>query len=210
MLYKAIGYVGLYFGLDEGDLKRDQITVSIFRAVKNPVLFKELEESGHLKPDEAPGIYHIVGLVDVPFQIVITSELVGDEYATERAMIDGERANVDDIKLVMEAARSSSDENVLEYYRTILNLISTKNPDKVEEVRRDSKMSAKWMDIFKTEIDEKIDEGKHQAVKNALFSCVQAGELRPEFAASELRLPLTSFISEMEQAGYRIPATSTM
>ena len=171
------------------------------------MLFKELEESGHLKPDEAPGIYHIVGLIDVPFQIVITSELVGDEYATERAMIDDERANVDDIKLVMEAARSSSDENVLEYYRTILNLISTKNPNTIKELEeRENMIAPVLLEILKPE----IDEGKHQAVKNALFSYVQAGELRPEFAASELRLPLTSFISEMEQAGYRIPATSTM
>ena len=67
-------------------------------------------------------------------------------------------------------------------------------------------MSAKWMDIFKTE----IDEGKHQAVKNALFSCVQDGAVSPEYAAGRLNLPFTSFISEMEQAGYRIPATSTM
>ena len=198
VIYKTIGYMNLYFGLDKGDLQRDQITISIFRAVKNPILFKELKERGNLEPDEAPGIYHIIGLVDVPFQIVITSELVGDEYATERAMIDEERADAKDIRLVLDAAKNTTDENELEYYRTILNLISAKNPCKVEEVRRDRKMSAKWMEIFKPEIDEQK--------KSLLFSCVQDGALSPEYAAGRLNLPFTSFISEMEQAGYRIPA----
>ena len=67
-------------------------------------------------------------------------------------------------------------------------------------------MSAKWMDIFKTEIDER----EQQAKKSIMFSCVQDGALSPEYAAGRLNLPFTSFISEMEQAGYRIPATSTM
>ena len=59
----------------------DRVTLSVFRAVKNPELFKAMEASGKLIKDKTPGIYHEEGITDLPFQIVITSELEGDEYA---------------------------------------------------------------------------------------------------------------------------------
>ncbi|MBQ9306709.1 MAG: hypothetical protein IJ229_02190 [Clostridia bacterium] len=74
------------------------MTISIFRAVKNPELFKELEDKGYLVPDEEKGIYHVKGITEFPFQIVIMTELEGDEYAAARAMIDGDRASVEDIQ----------------------------------------------------------------------------------------------------------------
>ena len=100
VIHKVIGYANLYMGLAEnkGDRPKEQITISIFRAVKNPELFKELENNGHLEADQTPGIYHITGLTEFPFQIVIMSELKGKEYASARALIDGDRADVEDIK----------------------------------------------------------------------------------------------------------------
>ena len=61
------------------------MTLSIFRAVKNPELFSKLERNGNLEKS-APGIYRVKGITDLPFQIIITSELEGDEYATYRAL----------------------------------------------------------------------------------------------------------------------------
>lgn len=53
------------------------MTISIFRAVKNPEMFREMEKKGSLVKDDMPGIYHVKGYTDLPFQIIITSELEG-------------------------------------------------------------------------------------------------------------------------------------
>jgi len=204
VIHKAIGYANLYVGSaeNEGDRPKDQVTVSIFRAVKNPELFKELEEMGHLVPDQAKGIYHIVGITKFPFQIVIMTELEGDEYAAARAMIDGDRANVEDIKKVVEAIEAEKDEVVRNHLRVVLNLISDKNPEKIDElVRREESMSDKLYKICKPMID--LDK------KKDLFIFVQDGQMTPEYAAGRANLPVAEFITEMVANGYSVPARAT-
>lgn len=84
----------------EGDMPEDQVTISIFRAVKNPELWNEMEQSGELVRTGTAGIYHVVGITKLPFQIVITSELEGNEYAACRALTD--KANGMDVEHVIE------------------------------------------------------------------------------------------------------------
>ena len=73
----------------------DEVTLSIFRAVKNPELFSELERNGNLHKS-APGIYHVKGITDLPFQIIITDELDREEYTAYRALTDkAEKADID-------------------------------------------------------------------------------------------------------------------
>lgn len=207
VIHKVIGYANLYVGLaeNEGDRPKEQVTISIFRAVKNPELFMELEKLGHLVPDQTKGIYHIDGLTDFPFQIVIMTELEGKEYAAARAMIDGDRASLEDIKDFMDSVNEEEDEIVKEHMRVVLNLISEKNPTKFNElIRRDKEMSPKLMEILKPEIEKNYVE---RDLKN-LFSYVQAGGMTLEFAASQAHKPVSEFESEMIQSGYKIPATA--
>ena len=90
---KGCGYANLYIGTaeHEGDIPSGQVTLSIFRAAKPEKLFREMAEKGQLKADAAKGIYHVEGITDLPFQIVITGELEGPEYAAFRALTDHAR-----------------------------------------------------------------------------------------------------------------------
>ena len=205
VIHKAIGYANLYIGLaeNEGDRPKEQVTISIFRAVKNPELFKELEDKGYLVPDEEKGIYHVKGITEFPFQIVIMTELEGDEYAAARAMIDGDRASVEDIQKVVEAIETEEDEVVRNHLRVVLNLISDKNPEKMDElVRRDASMSDKLFEICKSRIDKEK--------KKDLFIYVQDGQMTPEYAAGRASQPVAEFITEMKQNGYSVPARATV
>ena len=103
------------------------------------------------------------------------SELEGDEYAAARAMIDGNRANIEDIKGIMDSYEKNEDEVIRKYIRTFLFLIGDKNPEKLKQIRRDKPMGEKWMQIFKPEID---DHDKQQ-----LFIYVQDGAMSIEYAA---------------------------
>jgi hypothetical protein len=50
VLRKVCGYANLYIGIaeHEGERPAEQVTVSVFRAVKNPEMFEEMEKDGTL------------------------------------------------------------------------------------------------------------------------------------------------------------------
>ena len=76
VLRKICGYANFYIGTagHEGEIPADSVTVSVFRAVKNAALFAGMQACGMLETDRTAGIYHVKGLTDLPFQIVITGE----------------------------------------------------------------------------------------------------------------------------------------
>ena len=118
MIYKIAGYANLMIGTaeHEGDVPEEQVTLSIFRAKKNPKLFREMEEAGELVKTAAPGIYRVTGITKLPFQIVITGELEGGAYAACRALTD--QASEKDIERVIVDGGNEEDDALREYYLT--------------------------------------------------------------------------------------------
>ena len=135
MLRKVCGYANLYIGVaeHEGERQAEQVTVSVFRAVKNPELFEEMENEGMLVRDGTPGIYHVKGYTDLPFQIIITGELKGDEYAAYHALTD--KVDEADVKRILEGVGQVKDDVIMEHYRVLLQLVIEKNPRFIEAIR---------------------------------------------------------------------------
>ena len=151
MLRKICGYANLYIGVaeHEGDRPADEVTLSIFRAVKNPELFAELERNGNLFR-VAPGIYHVKGLVDLPFQIVITSELEGEEYVAYHNLTD--KVTQADIEHLVRIAGEVKDDAVREHYRVLLNLVAEKNPQYIDILRGEITMRDVLMEIVQEDV----------------------------------------------------------
>ena len=164
VIRKICGYANFYIGLaeHESDITSDQVTLSIFRAKKNAKLFKSMETAGTLVKTEVSGIYQVVGITDLPFQIVITSELEGEEYAAYRALTD--KADETDIESVIEAGGKAKDDTVREHYRVLLKLLVEKNPGVMEKIRRDEAMADVLMEIVKDKVDERVS-AKEQETK---------------------------------------------
>ena len=162
VIYKIAGYADLLIGTaeHEGDVSPDDVTVSIFRAVKNPVLFKNMQRSGKLIQTETPGIYRVVGITDIPFQIVITGELEGDANAAARALTD--KASEIDIERVLNELREEKDGGILEYYRMFLSLVAEKNPNVFEEIRRASSMDPGNMIVFENEVKARLRDREQE------------------------------------------------
>ena len=170
---KGCGYANLYIGTaeHEGDVPSDQVTLSIFRAKKPEKLFREMEKKGQLIPTATKGIYHVEGIIDLPFQIVITSELEGAEYAAYRALTD--HASGADVEQIIRDGSRETDSAMQDHYRVFLDLVARKNPDVIEEIRRDSTMEITWMDIFKDAIDERVNNGKQEARQDTMVSAIR-------------------------------------
>ena len=162
VLRKVCGYANLYIGVaeHEGERPADQVTISIFRAVKNPELFKGMEKDGTLVRDDTPGIYHVKGYTNLPFQIIITGELKGEEYSAYRALTD--KADEADVERIIEGVGQEKDDAVREHYRVLLRLVIEKNPQFIEAIRRDSSMEDVLMEIVKDRVDEQVIVGKRE------------------------------------------------
>lgn len=169
-------------------MPEDQVTISIFRAVKNPELWKEMEQSGELVKTDTAGIYHVVGITKLPFQIVITSELKGIEYAACRALTD--KANEIDVEHVIEDIEKETDDVVREYYVIFLNLIAEKNPEVFAEIRRENNMKyGALMEAMKEEVDEKVDEGKQELTVDHIKDVMAKLKYTVEQAMDLLNIP---------------------
>ena len=178
VLRKVAGYANMYIGNaeHEGDVTPEQVTISVFRERKNKQLFKKLQAAGMLHSAEASGIYRVTGITDLPFQIVITEELEGDEYAAYRALTS--RAKETDMRMLIENAREASSEIVRDHYNSVINLVLGKNPEYAGNVRRVFQMEDVLMDIMKDRVEERIIEAVNNntremelhAIKNLMES----------------------------------------
>ena len=150
----------------ERGISRDQVTVTIFRAVKNARLFSSWEKAGRLVKTGIPGIYQVFGLFDLPFQIVITGELEGAEYAVCRVI--AAKVSEADIQQVVNSSNRVADEGLKDYYRTILTLMAEKHYGLLSTVIRRTSMSTDaLLDILKDDIDRIVDERLEQERKTA-------------------------------------------
>ena len=162
VIRKACGYANLYIGTAEHgkDVPPGQVTLSIFRASKPEKLFREMEKKGELEAAAVKGVYRVKGRIDLPFQIVVTGELEGPEYAAYRALTD--RAAGEDIEQVIRNGGGETDSAMQEHYRVLLDLVARKNPEMIEKIRRDEAMPKGWLDFFEDEIEEMVNNGKQE------------------------------------------------
>ena len=173
MIRKIAAYAYLYIGIaeHEGDIKADGVTISIFRAVKNPKLFKALEQSGNLTKGDSPGIYLVTGITDIPFQIVITGELQGEEYAAYRALTD--KAAEKDVEHIIIAADRENTDDLKEHYRVLIELLAVKNPQIFDELRRNDMAGDVLMEIMKDRVDEKVNEKVNEKEQETLIKAIR-------------------------------------
>ena len=160
VLRKVCGYANLYIGVAEREDERpsNQVTISIFRNKKNPRMFAGMKKKGTLVVSDTAGIYYVKGYTDLPFQIVIGSELKGEEYAAYRALTD--KADEKDIKKVVRAV-------VKEYYRTLINLIAEKNPQFMDVLKEGKAMRDVLMEIVKEDVNAKVESAVQSATQSA-------------------------------------------
>jgi hypothetical protein len=137
--------------------------------VRNPKLFSALEKSGNMTKTDTPGIYRVSilsGVFDIPFQIVITSELEGNEYAACRVL--AAKAEEADMRQVISLARDETGEVAKNCYRIILNLMLEKHRELFSMITRRANMASDaLLDFFKDDIDKIVDERMAQERKEA-------------------------------------------
>ena len=197
-----VGYAGFFINRDR--VEPNEITLTLVRGAKPVGLFKELTKQGAKVIDgsvdgPAKGIYTIENWkVDFPIQIIVSTELEGDEYAFFRTI--SKNPSVEDIKFIVDNAEKETDPAIREFLRNYLDKLSDLNKEIVEKAKgRDPKMAKAWMDIFEPEIDERVNTAVDNTTRTNLYLYVQRGGMSADFAAKEAGLTVDQFQTQMNE-----------
>ena len=203
-LRKVIGYGSYYISQSprKDDIRPEEVTLSIFRDVKPVSLFQEL--GNRVVADAVKGIYHIEEVTDLPFQIVVTSELEGAEYAGYRLIT--KKADESDVEQVLKDSQGHKEPFVIDQYRAYFDKLAMINDEMIDEIKRRYEMKYKGMlDAFRPEINKEIDMAVRKTVENNLFEYVNDGVMPIDYAARKANITVDDFKKGMEAHGYKVP-----
>lgn len=157
MIWKTGGYGNLLIGTDsDSEYDPDGLTLSIFAYKKQKQQFSSMLDRGILEATNCKGLYRVIGMTPLPYQIVITEELEGREYAAYRALTN--HTDVRDISVVLDTMKLCSLQSRDRYF-SILQTIELHNPGAVREmIREDAEMNNIFLDMFEPEFQKRQSE----------------------------------------------------
>ena len=107
----------------------------------------------------------------LPFQIVITSELEGEEYVAYHNLTD--KVTQTDIEHLIRIAGEEKDDAVREHYRVLLNLVAEKNPQYIDIWKGEVTVKDVLMEIVQDRVDERVSIAKASTERETLVSSIK-------------------------------------
>lgn len=160
-IWKVISYAAQYKSESTKESPRaaSDVTITLLRAAKPRKAMKQLRDSGYGIENAYSGIYYITGMVDMKMQIVVTNELVGDDYIPLR--IQQRHADSADFLKFAENIKDIYTEAEEDYVATVVKYGIYDSRNEMESLaKEDSDMYKTLMELFKDDIDKKVAEGK--------------------------------------------------
>jgi hypothetical protein len=160
-VWKVISYAAQYKSEGTSDDPRDasDITITILRAAKPKKALKQLKEGGYTIENAYPGIYYIGGMVDMRMQIVVSSELEGDDYVPLR--IQRRNADRSDYRRFLENTDKVYTEDESDLVSMILENGLYGGRKEVVSMARKNSVSYKIMrEVLKDELEEREARGE--------------------------------------------------
>ena len=173
MVWKTGGYGTLLIGTGhDSQYDIDELTLSLFAYRKNEKQFSSMMKRGLVEATAVKGIYRVCGMTPLPYQIVITKELEGREYAAYRAL--SKQSAIDDVTAIMENMKVSTLSS-RDRYASILQTIEYHNPGAVREmIQEDRKMNTIFLDLFEPQIQERERKAAKAAAEQATAAAAAA------------------------------------
>ena len=160
-VWKVISYAAQYNSEGTSDDPRDalDITITILRAAKPKKALRQLKEGGYTIENAYPGIYYIGGMVDMRMQIVVSSELEGDDYVPLR--IQRRNADRSDYRRFLENTDKVYTEDESDLVSMIFENGLYGGRKEVVSMARKNSVSYKIMrEVLKDELEEREARGE--------------------------------------------------
>ena len=166
---KTVGYAYLYKGMGKhvDEIPFSELTVSLVRDTVPDGLFRAIRKLGGTIDEAFPGIYYISGIVNIPTQFVLTSQLESEYHASLRLLT--ENVQEEDIVKFLNAVIGYQDPGDRQNIDAVLTVSSAANLGVFENLKRKSEtMSDALKELMKEEIREEVDNSLLTAIKNIM------------------------------------------
>ena len=167
------------------EVKAGQVTGTLIKDRKPVKAFKEIERLGGVVEMKYPGIYYISGLIHMPTQIIVQSELGKEKNAVLR--IISKRAQEEDIRQFIEETRGLFDADDKRNADAVYEVSMRANKELYERLGRDPEMCTAFKELFKEEILEAEKNGEHQGQEKMgalIAKLINAGRTEDALRAS--------------------------
>ena len=199
--FKVMSYACLYKSLSShvNEIRGNELSISLFRDVRPVKLFKDLKDLGAKIEEKYNGVYYVTGVIMIPTQIVVTSEL--DDPDSLSLKVLSKKPKEEDVVDFAEWAKLLSEKDDRENADAVLQVSVTANDLYDDLKRRYPGMCDALMTLMKPEIDDKVQEGKREGkqegkqegVLETLASLVKDGILTLADAARRANLTPAEF-----------------
>ena len=160
VIWKCIGYTGLYKGLSKkvDAIPESDLTISVFRNRPPLKLFKYCEDNGKGVIHPSPGIYILEGFVSIPLYVIVTKELVEDEFLALRILSEG--ASESDVRKFVNEARTFRKPGDRNDADAVLQVSTIANHQLYDRMKKENDMCQALKELLKDEIAEEKAESR--------------------------------------------------
>ncbi|WP_049944978.1 hypothetical protein [Butyrivibrio sp. AC2005] len=174
-MYKTVGYACLYKSLGErvNKISADDMSISIFRSRHPRKLFATLNALGAVIKELDFGVYYIQRIVNIPLQVIVTSELEPDNYYALKILT--RNANREDISAFIDMTSTELPQGDKDNVDAVLQVSVSANYDLYQEIRRDNTMCEALRELMKDEIEKDVKEGIEQGIERGIERGIEQG-----------------------------------
>lgn len=195
-IWKVISYAAQYksSGKHVNDIKTEDVTITILRAVRPRKALKMIKENGYKVEKRFPGIYYISGMVDFKMQIVVSSELEGDEFVSLR--IQQKNVSEEDCQLFEKRITGKHSKEEKEYFEAVIKYGLYNYKKLVMEGNKMKTAYQEFLELHKEE-DKKKMEKKMEGIAismlregdsvDKIVRCVELSKKRVKELAKSLK-----------------------
>lgn len=203
VFWKGISYAAQYksSGYDDTTKKTgvnikpmSDITLTFLRITKPEKLLTYLETHGFSLSQKFAGVYYVSGIAEMKIQIVVGSELDGDEFVPLR--VQKENASEDDIRKFIGMCGELREQAEKDMAHTIIQISISNNQKTYEKLKEEADMSSALEKLMEDRITKRVEqshaegraegraeghaEGRREERADLLSRLQSSGMLKPE------------------------------
>ena len=169
VFYKAQAYACLYksYGNTVNERESDEITVSIVREGKPEGLFQYFKRRNIPIQNPYPGIYHILGEVMFPTQLIVTGELEANRHVWLRSL--SRKMSEKDMRRMLWDVRQFKSKIDTESADSVLEVCLRENRQLIERMIGDDGMSDVLLEIMGPKINEMMESKVNEMVESRII-----------------------------------------
>ena len=166
VIWKGISYAAQYKskGYDEVSgrkgidvIQMENVTLTFIRVSKPEKLFNDLRMKGYAVDEKHPGVYYISGMADIRMQVVVGTELDGEEYLPFKVQKVG--ADENDVRRFIRFADSLHDESDREMADAIMQISISENKELYSRLKEDDEEMCRALEeLMADKIEERVNE----------------------------------------------------